>query len=104
MLDKEDLNERYRTENGIIRSPGKYEGEPLYVPYFWEKYVLNGFSSETLHDGINTYDVIEISNEDKEKFDIEYNYIVLYESNHGFVYHELFTEDELQEKRNELTT
>jgi hypothetical protein len=28
-------------EHGIIRSPGQFEGEKLYVPYFWEAY-LNG--------------------------------------------------------------
>lgn len=27
--------------HGIIRTPGKFEGEMIYVPHFWEAY-LNG--------------------------------------------------------------
>lgn len=23
-------------EHGVIQSPGKFEGEPIYVPYYWE--------------------------------------------------------------------
>jgi len=23
------------SEQGIIRSPGKFEGQPIYVPYYW---------------------------------------------------------------------
>jgi hypothetical protein len=30
-------------EDGRIRRPGKFEGEMLYVPYFWDVY-LNGFA------------------------------------------------------------
>lgn len=34
-------NDTYEIENGRITSPGKFEGEQSYVPYFWEAY-LNG--------------------------------------------------------------
>ena len=27
----------YRSRNGVITSPGKFEGEPLYAPYFWSR-------------------------------------------------------------------
>lgn len=30
-------------ERGVIRRPGKFEGEMLYVPYFWVAY-LNGMA------------------------------------------------------------
>ncbi len=30
-------------QNGIIRSPGKFEGEPVFVPHFWQL-ALEGFS------------------------------------------------------------
>jgi len=26
-------------QEGIIRSPGRFEGERLYVPYFWDAYL-----------------------------------------------------------------
>ncbi len=30
-----ELESQYKVENGVIRSPGKFEGEPLWVAYFW---------------------------------------------------------------------
>ena len=36
-------------EYGIITSPGKFEGEMAYVPYFWDL-VLEGFSDEEIWD------------------------------------------------------
>jgi len=38
LLSHYNINER-----GIITSPGKFEGEKIYVPYYWEAY-LNGFA------------------------------------------------------------
>lgn len=29
-------------ERGIIRSPGKFEGEQVFAPYFWEAYLDGG--------------------------------------------------------------
>lgn len=37
-------------EGGRIRSPGKYEGEPVYVPFFWEK-ALDGWADDQDKDG-----------------------------------------------------
>lgn len=45
MANRDDILKEYRVENGIIRSPGKFEGEPIYVPYFWDMYLI-GFSDE----------------------------------------------------------
>ena len=33
----------------IIRDPGKFEGEPIYVPYLWA-FVLQG-DGESIYDG-----------------------------------------------------
>jgi len=39
-----DLLKYYKIEeHGIITSPGKFEGEMIYVPYYWEAF-LNGFA------------------------------------------------------------
>jgi hypothetical protein len=41
-MSREDILKNYKVgADGRIRSPGKFEGEMLYVPYFWECY-LNG--------------------------------------------------------------
>jgi hypothetical protein len=40
-MTRVDIEMDYKVVNGRIRNPGKFEGEMLYVPYFWEAY-LNG--------------------------------------------------------------
>lgn len=43
-MNRQQIEAEYSVdEHGIIRSPGKFEGEMLYVPYFWDAY-LNGFA------------------------------------------------------------
>lgn len=36
------LRQEFKTERGIIRNPGKFEGEPIYVPYYWEQFMDGG--------------------------------------------------------------
>lgn len=43
---------------GRITSPGKFEGEMIYVPYFWECFV-DGSMAEERPDGSIRMDVIE---------------------------------------------
>lgn len=41
-MKRADIIQDYRVDDrGRIRSPGKFEGEMLYVPHFWDAY-LNG--------------------------------------------------------------
>ena len=44
-MTRNDILNAYHVDphSGVIRSPGKFEGEMLYVPHFWEIY-LDGFS------------------------------------------------------------
>lgn len=42
-MNRATIEAEYAIESGIIRSPGKFEGEAVYVPYFWDAY-LNGFA------------------------------------------------------------
>ena len=37
MTTREELLKDYKVQDGRILSPGKFEGEQVYVPYFWEK-------------------------------------------------------------------
>jgi hypothetical protein len=42
-LTREDIERDYDVdETGLIHSPGKFEGEMLYVPYFWEIFMVGG--------------------------------------------------------------
>ena len=40
-MTRQDIENAYEVRDGIICSPGKFEGEAVYAPYFWEAY-LNG--------------------------------------------------------------
>lgn len=69
-------------EHGIIRSPGKFEAEMLYAPYFYDA-MLNGES-----DPVNGVDYFELTAEDKVEFPELINVygVALEESEQGFVY------------------
>ena len=39
-MKRSDIIRDYQVDNrGIIRSPGKFEGEMLYVPHFWDVFL-----------------------------------------------------------------
>ena len=45
-MNRDEIEREYVVDdNGRIQSPGKFEGERRYVPYFWSVY-LNGFADE----------------------------------------------------------
>jgi hypothetical protein len=45
-MTREEIIAQYNVgSDGIIRSPGKFEGEMLYAPYFWDCY-LNGCADD----------------------------------------------------------
>jgi hypothetical protein len=77
-------NAEYEIDSyGIIRSPGKFEGEPRYVPYFWEAY-LNGMADDD--DG--TVLTFHVTAEDRKMFPElrGVRNVYLEESDQGFVY------------------
>ncbi len=76
---------------GLIVSPGKFEGEPKYTPYFWDM-VLHGGSDDTIGPIERwTYDIFEITEQDQENFpDLNDVKIVSITSDeYGFVYSDL---------------
>jgi hypothetical protein len=79
ILDNYDVN-----EHGIICSPGKFEGEMLYVPYFWDL-GMNGCADED-EDGVWTFTIMNFG--DRVFFPELGNakVIRLEESEQGFVY------------------
>ena len=76
-------------------SPGKFEGEPAYVKFYWH-YLLEGGSREILGDG----DLLDIEPGEQELFGIEphHCYILVLWDDAGFVYHRLLTREEYDEE------
>lgn len=58
----------YRVDNGRIVSPGAYEGEPLWVPYFVENVVLDRSSEYVVYVNGMDHDFVIFHDEDKTKF------------------------------------
>ncbi len=75
------------SESGLICSPGKFEGEPLYAPYFYHIVMMGDGECGQDGDG-NHYDDIEITDEDRAEF-VElcgYSTIRIFEDTNGFCY------------------
>jgi hypothetical protein len=70
----------------MVSHPGKFEGEPGYVPYFWDIYLDGGFGDD---DG--EWLTFEIQEDDIKIWPelIGYREIQICESDNGFVYHQL---------------
>jgi hypothetical protein len=46
-MTHDELQRQYEVnKKGVIVTPGKFAGQMLYVPYFWDKY-LGGFADDT---------------------------------------------------------
>ena len=85
VLDAYDVN-----DSGIITSPGKFEGTPIYTPHFWEL-VLEGEGEEHYdHSAGTPVSIIHVDEWDL----IEYpelatdhiKYIQMHEDDQGFIY------------------
>lgn len=75
-------------DNGVVTSPGKFEGEPSYVVHFWDGY-MNGMCDED--DGETVTFILEDA--DFEEFPAlrTFQKIDLWEDSQGFVHHSLST-------------
>lgn len=96
MTRQEILDSCYTIENGFITSPGKFECEPIYAPYFWD------FANDGSGDDLNWSDgergvLLDIEPEDRIAFpEIPADAVAVYltENDQGFVSCDTFTEQE----------
>lgn len=91
--------ENYKVVDGIIVSPGKFEGEPEWVVTLWEM-VLNGMADESVHDGTMVIDAFKLDAEMARITGLEpsrEHYVCLWSSDQGFVSHKVLTETQLFE-------
>jgi hypothetical protein len=83
-MNRNEIEQEYQvSESGIITSPGKFEGEHVFAPYFYDAF-LNGMADED--DGeLCTFNVTP---EDKEQFPELANaeQVKFKEDEFGFVY------------------
>ena len=83
-MTRQEIVSEYKVDaGGRIQSPGKFEGEMLYAPYFWDAY-LNGWADSD--DGeVLTFDVTD---DDRREFPelAEIKAIDLINTDQGFVY------------------
>ena len=88
-MTREEILSAYKVnEHGMITSPGKFEGEMIYAPYFYDL-MMNGLHTE--HEEYNEYDELtyhfDILKEDIDIFPelIGVARVYLFENNDGFV-------------------
>lgn len=84
MITREQIEKDYSVQDGVIKSPGKFEGEPVYVPFYYDWSLECGDS------------VVMISEPDIIMFPelTGYTAIMIGESDNGFVGHKLLTQND----------
>lgn len=90
-MTRQDILDHYKVDShGVIRSPGKFEGEMLYIPYFWEV-GLDGLADDDIEVGNDNVEwIFEITDDDRAMFPElgKTTVLKLWESDQGFVYSE----------------
>lgn len=71
-----------------ITTPGKFEGEHVYVPHYWEQSLDGGPDATTYDEDDTEYSVFYIDDDDRARFpQLTGVYaLVLYEDDQGFVW------------------
>ena len=79
-------HEDYTVVDGVIRNPGKFEGECVWVPYYWAL-VLNGEGEDELDEnGEVLATEFVVDSEEEEAFGLECGATVeVFEDSQGFV-------------------
>lgn len=62
-MTRAEIETEYRVENDIIRSPGKFEGESVMAPYFYDLF-LAGMSD----DEHENYSAFDLTDDDRQAF------------------------------------
>ena len=69
-MKRSEIEQSYKVVNGRIRSPGKFEGEPVWVPHFYDA-ILDGAASEEgggSDTGVLAWSILRVTDEDKAEF------------------------------------
>lgn len=83
-MTRKDITEQFsKIEKGIIRDPGKFEGDILYAPYFWDE-GLNGMADADI-GSIWFFVVHDLDRAEFPELGMIYG-LALEESDNGFCY------------------
>ena len=68
-MTKEQIIKEFKIDDftGLITSPGKFEGEMIYAPYFYDL-ALDGHQDDVRFDGDVQVDIFNISKTDTDHF------------------------------------
>jgi hypothetical protein len=94
----------YQTENGRIVEPGRFQGEPRWLPYFYEL-MLDGSGQVLDWPSGETTTLVDIYEGDVRLYPelVEYVVVAIEENSDGFVFGKALTEDQVDliERQNE---
>ena len=62
-MTRDEILQEYEVKDGVITSPGKFQDEPIYAPYFWDMDV-KGMADEYVLDVA----IFFITKQDREEF------------------------------------
>jgi hypothetical protein len=82
-MTRADIERDYTVVNGVIQSPGQFEGEAIYVPHYWDV-AMSGFADR---DNGRTYG-FDITAEDRKEFPElgkKKRTVKLYQRDDGFI-------------------
>lgn len=84
-MTRTELEQQYRVKGTWVVSPGKFEGEDIWAPYFWDIAMDGGAAEEWRGDGV-VY-TVGIDPEDLQQFPelAGFRSVELYEDGDGFV-------------------
>lgn len=85
-MTREEIKAEFQVDDaGVIRSPGKFEAEMIYAPYFYDK-IMEGDGDERVNEDGSYSTFFGVTGEDKAEFpelkDIQV--VECYESDRGF--------------------
>jgi len=80
-----DTYHSFDRQRNIIRQPGKFEGEHISIPHFWE--IASDGGAQDVYDGDSVVSFIEIADRDRKEYpDLAEFGIALWEDSVGFVH------------------
>lgn len=97
-----EAEREYRVSRGMIKNPGKFEGQPVYAVVLWDL-MLEGAQDEIVDGPDGTYDAFRVDQNLVEAFPEDFDeddigsWVVLSQSDTGFVNTELMTADEFND-------